>query len=147
MGLHPGPCVHWLLTRLLVSPDTILCAQVIRNYCCFKIWNGLVSSWEFPPHVYFSQWRSKNYMFWRRRSRHESKPRLTKKGRCWWEKKGERNFSESEQFLTNGISKSKSSFKGIFFLCFAFILWDCLTPLAAASTRGALPHITFLCSC
>lgn len=30
VGLHPGPCVHWLLTRLLVSPDTIPGAQVLE---------------------------------------------------------------------------------------------------------------------
>lgn len=102
----------------------------------------------FPPCVCLSRWRSQSYVAWRRKSGHESKLSLTRKGSSWEGKKAERNFSESE-LHKNGISKYKRRFKGIFFPVgfFFFLLWDCLTSLTAASFRRALSHIAFLHSC
>lgn len=93
-----------------------------RNYCSSRSETDWFLSGNFPPMSIFVNEEVEVTYFGEGEADMNQNPGLIRKGGAGEKKNGGRNFSENEQLHKNGISKSKSSFKGIFFLCFASIL-------------------------
>lgn len=80
VGLQPGPRIHWLLARLLVSPDTTLGAQLLEATAASRSEMDWFLSGNFLPVSVFLNEEVKITYFGEEEADMSQNPALLRKG-------------------------------------------------------------------
>lgn len=99
VGLHRGPSVHWLLTRLLVSPDTVLGAQVLEITAASRSEMDWFHSGNFPLMSIFLKEEVKITYFGEGEADMSHNSGLLRKGSAREKRKGEETFLKVNNFI------------------------------------------------